>query len=75
MGILSIFSMFFISVSGIESKTASSPIRAKEMTSLFQTTRRVCHRLGANRIGSQAVGWCRRERDGRCAAKEIAKLK
>jgi hypothetical protein len=31
---------------GTESKTASSPIRAKERTSLLQTTRRVCHSLG-----------------------------
>jgi hypothetical protein len=47
MGALSIFSMFLISVKGIVSKTASPPIRANETASLFQTTRRFCHRLEA----------------------------
>ncbi len=42
-----ICSTLLISVKGTESKTASSPIRAKERTSLLQTTRRVCQSLGA----------------------------
>jgi hypothetical protein len=50
----SIFSTPLISVSGIESKTVSSPIRVKKIASLLQTTRRVCQSLDANGRGYHA---------------------